>query len=215
MSNRSKRGTGSHLSKKPARSLKATAAVIGGAGMILAAPGAALLADPPEAQAQGDLATLTTLFGASGLNGAVGAGVGAATGLADPFFAIASGIPFVNIFIGNGADGTAANPNGGNAGLFAGNGGDGFSPTVATDGFGVTGGNGGNAGLFFGSGGNGGNGTVGNAALGLDGGNGGNGGAGGFVRQRRQRRWRRWRRRRRQRREPHHDEHGRGRLLAR
>ena len=70
MSNRSKRGTGAHLSKKPARSLKATAAVIGGAGMILAAPGAALLADPPEAQAQGGLATLTTLFGASGLNGA-------------------------------------------------------------------------------------------------------------------------------------------------
>ena len=63
MSNRSKRGTGAHLSKKPARSLKATAAVIGGAGMILAAPGAALLAGPPEAQAQTGLGDLTSLSG--------------------------------------------------------------------------------------------------------------------------------------------------------
>ena len=65
MSNRSKRGTGAPGSKKPARPLRATAAVIGGAGMILAAPAAALLADPAEAQAQPMIsATLTgSLFG--------------------------------------------------------------------------------------------------------------------------------------------------------
>src|SRR5262245_6745540 len=174
MSNRSKHGSGS---RKSARPFVATAAAIGGAGMILAAPGAALLANPAEAQAQIDLGSLSSLFGASGLNGAVGSGVGAVTGLETPFFDILGGIPVVNIFIGNGANGTAANPNGGNAGLLAGNGGNGYSPTVANDGFGVSGGNGGSAGLFFGNGGNGGNGTVGNALLGLDGGNGGNGGA--------------------------------------
>ena len=179
MSNRSKRGTGSHLSKKPARSLKATAALIGGAGIIVAAPGAALLASPPEAQAQIDLTSITSIFtGGAGLSGTTGALVGTATGLTDPIFAFLGGIPLVGAFIGNGADGTAANPNGGNAGILAGNGGDGYSPTVAVDGFGVSGGNGGNAGLFWGSGGNGGNGTVGNAVLGVDGGNGGNGGAG-------------------------------------
>ncbi|CEZ29715.1 PE-PGRS family protein [Mycobacterium tuberculosis] len=57
--------------------------------------------------------------------------------------------------IGNGADGTAANPNGGAGGLLYGNGGNGFSQTTA----GLTGGTGGSAGLI---------------------GNGGNGGAGGF-----------------------------------
>ncbi len=54
-----------------------------------------------------------------------------ATALANPFFDILGGIPIVNIFIGNGANGTADNPDGGDAGLFAGNGGNGYSPTVA------------------------------------------------------------------------------------
>ncbi|MBL7507602.1 PE family protein, partial [Escherichia coli] len=65
--------------------------------------------------------------------------------------------------IGNGADGTAANPNGGAGGLLYGNGGNGFSQTTA----GLTGGTGGSAGLI----GNGGNGGAGGA--------GANGGAGG------------------------------------
>ncbi|CMS62327.1 13E12 repeat-containing protein [Mycobacterium tuberculosis] len=76
--------------------------------------------------------------------------------------------------IGNGADGTAANPNGQAGGLLIGNGGNGFSPAAGP------GGNGGAAGLL----GHGGNGGVG--ALGANGGAGGtggwlfgNGGAGG------------------------------------
>ncbi|CNW81456.1 Conserved protein of uncharacterised function%2C PE-PGRS family protein (PE-PGRS 20) [Mycobacterium tuberculosis] len=70
--------------------------------------------------------------------------------------------------IGNGADGTAANPNGGAGGLLYGNGGNGFSQTTA----GLTGGTGGSAGLI----GNGGNGGAGGA--GANGGDGGNGGLG-------------------------------------
>ncbi|CKM48965.1 PE family protein [Mycobacterium tuberculosis] len=70
--------------------------------------------------------------------------------------------------IGNGADGTAANPNGGAGGLLYGNGGNGFSQTTA----GLTGGTGGSAGLI----GNGGNGGAGGA--GANGGAGGNGGLG-------------------------------------
>ncbi|WP_151849947.1 PE family protein, partial [Mycobacterium tuberculosis] len=77
--------------------------------------------------------------------------------------------------IGNGADGTAANPNGGAGGLLYGNGGNGFSQTTA----GLTGGTGGSAGLN-GSGGNGGAGGAGPAgAIGAPGVAGGAGGAGG------------------------------------
>lgn len=60
--------------------------------------------------------------------------------------------------IGNGANGTAASPNGGDGGILYGNGGNGFSQTTA--------------GVAGGAGGFGGNGA--------DGGNGGNGGNGGF-----------------------------------
>ncbi|POY10308.1 PE family protein, partial [Mycobacterium kansasii] len=78
--------------------------------------------------------------------------------------------------IGNGADGTAANPNGGAGGLLYGNGGNGFSQTKA----GAAGGAGGAAGLI----GNGGAGGAGGpSAAGGAGGRGGwlcgNGGAGG------------------------------------
>jgi hypothetical protein len=66
--------------------------------------------------------------------------------------------------IGNGANGTAANPNGGAAGLLFGNGGDGFSESTP----GVTGGAGGNAGL------------IGNGGTGGAGGTGASGGAGGL-----------------------------------
>ncbi len=87
--------------------------------------------------------------------------------------------------IGNGADGTAANPNGGAGGLLYGNGGNGFSQTTA----GLTGGTGGSAGLI-GNGGNGGAGGAGaNGGAGGNGGwlygSGGNGGAGRRPRRRR------------------------------
>ncbi len=70
--------------------------------------------------------------------------------------------------IGNGAAGTATNPNGGAGGLVYGNGGTGFSQTTT----GVTGGNGGAAGLI-GNGGAGGTGGAGAA--------GGTGGHGGWL----------------------------------
>ena len=70
--------------------------------------------------------------------------------------------------IGNGTPGTADHPNGGSGGFFLGDGGPGWTSTVA----GVAGGNGGSAGLL----GNGGNGGGGGAGA-----NGGNGGAGGFF----------------------------------
>ncbi len=70
--------------------------------------------------------------------------------------------------IGNGANGTAASPNGGDGGILYGNGGNGFSQTTA----GVAGGAGGSAGLI----GNGGNGGAGGAGAA-----GGAGGAGGWL----------------------------------
>ncbi|PHP02068.1 PE family protein, partial [Mycobacterium tuberculosis variant bovis] len=72
--------------------------------------------------------------------------------------------------IGDGANGTAENPDGQNGGLLFGNGGNGFTQTTA----GVAGGNGGSAGLI----GNGGAGGIGGAGTGT-GGHGGAGGAGG------------------------------------
>jgi PE family len=69
--------------------------------------------------------------------------------------------------IGNGAPGTAANPNGGAGGLLYGNGGTGYSETASS---GIAGGAGGAAGLI----GNGGAGSAGGA--GADGGAGGHGG---------------------------------------
>lgn len=77
--------------------------------------------------------------------------------------------------IGDGANGTAENPDGQNGGLLFGNGGNGFTQTTA----GVAGGNGGSAGLI----GNGGAGGAGGIGAGGAGGFGavlfGNGGAGG------------------------------------
>ena len=130
----------------------ATATVIGGAGFVLGAPAAVLMA-ASEAQAapvlpaplQFEIPGLD-FFGTGGLSAA----------LLDPFFDMAGLIPGLNMFIGNGVDGTATSPNGGNAGLFAGNGGNGFSRVIPGTG---DGGNGGNGGLFIGDGGNGGNGA--------------------------------------------------------
>ncbi len=72
--------------------------------------------------------------------------------------------------IGNGTNGTAANPNGGVGGLLIGNGGNGWNSTTG----GAAGGNGGDAGLL----GNGGGGGTGGWLYG-DGGAGGAGGSGG------------------------------------
>ena len=73
----------------------------------------------------------------------------------------------------NGADGTAANPNGQNGGILFGSGGNGWDSTTP----GVAGGNGGNAGWFGGDGGDGGDGADGTGTLaGSNGGDGGNGG---------------------------------------
>ena len=108
----------------------------------------------------------------------------------DPFLDIAGLIPVLNIFVGNGVDGLTPGANGGNAGLFIGNGGNGanggFDPVTGTS---SNGGNGGNAGLFFGSGGNGGNGVSGgyapdespNAGDPVEATHGGNGGDGAFL----------------------------------
>ena len=73
--------------------------------------------------------------------------------------------------IGNGADGTAASPDGKTGGWLFGNGGNGYTPPAGS---GLTGGDGGAAGLF----GNGGNGGAGAAGLGTVGpATGGNGGS--------------------------------------
>jgi hypothetical protein len=184
MSNRSKRGPGRRRSPAPARTL---AVAIGGAGLVLAAPAAALLASPGEAHAAPVVPIGDICGGASPLRLRRARSVqpshyGVANRCYDPFgltstftntfLDLADGIPVLNVFIGNGADGTAAHPNGFNDGLFAGSGGNGYSPTTP----GANGGNGGHAGFFFGDGGGGGSGADGNAFV--AGGNGGNGGNG-------------------------------------
>ena len=90
MSNRSKRGTGSRRTRKP---LVATAAAIGGAGLILGAPAAALMAAPgaqaaPVVPAPQQLSRVLGLdfFGTGGLSAA----------FLDPIFEIATIIPFFN-----------------------------------------------------------------------------------------------------------------------
>ncbi|SON60907.1 PE-PGRS family protein PE_PGRS26 [Mycobacterium simulans] len=77
--------------------------------------------------------------------------------------------------IGNGADGTAASPNGGDGGWLYGNGGNGWNSTVANQ----AGGNGGNAGLW-GNGGRGGAGGGDQSSF-VAGGAGGQGGNGGWL----------------------------------
>src|SRR6478672_559378 len=183
MSSRSKRGPSRRQSPTPARTL---AVAIGGAGIVLAAPAAALMVSPGEAHAAPaipfvDLCGGTSIFGCNPLGGSSLVNASLVSDISDPlgltssFLDLAGGIPVLNVFIGNGADGTAAHPNGFNGGLFAGSGGDGYSPTTA----GADGGNGGHAGLFFGDGGGGGNGADGNAFVG--GGNGGSGGNGSMF----------------------------------
>ena len=125
MSIRSERGSGSKQSRRP---LVATAAVIGGAGMVLGAPAAALIA-APVAQAAPVFAVPQQLPPIPPFPPIGGGGISAA--FLDPVYDIFGLIPGLNIFVSNGIDGTAASPNGGNAGLLAGNGGNGFSRIVA------------------------------------------------------------------------------------
>ena len=97
----SSRGSGSR--RRPVRPLAATAAVIGGAGLILGAPAAALLAAPGVSYAA-PLAPVPLQAGALDFFGSAGL---------DGIFDVFGAIPILNIFIGNGADGTATSPNGG------------------------------------------------------------------------------------------------------
>ena len=146
------------------KSTVAASSVLSGVAILFAVPAAALLTVPaaqaaPVAQVPAPFENPEWWINrhrpmGSGLIG----GSGLSAGSLDPFFDIAGLIPVLNVFIGNGADGTLASPNGGNAGLFAGNGGNGYSPLLGT---GLSGGNGGKAGLFIGDGGNGGNGAGG------------------------------------------------------
>src|SRR5882757_7419585 len=193
MANHRQRGRGSEASRRRGRAW--LAAAIGGAGIVLAAPGAALLVAPGVAQAAPVAANpVCPLFGGCA-SGGLGSGIGDVVGLAAPtpnalavgvvgagvdgplsaLIGIAGQIPFVNIFVHNGADGTAAHPDGGN----------GYSPTAADRLIlGGNGGNGGTAGLFGGNGGNGGNGVAGGTGLGgvlLPGGSGGHGGSAGLF----------------------------------
>ena len=195
----SNRGTASRRSRKPARPFAATAAAIGGAGLVLAAPCAALMANPPEAQAQTGIPIIDSIFGGAfaGIPLTPAGVVDTTTGLADPFLDLAGAIPILNIFVGNGADAdpvtcSGATCNGGDAGLFIGNGGAGANGRFnAATGTNSAGGNGGNAGLFFGSGGNGGNGVNGGftlvagtaspAGTPVQATSGGNGGNAGFI----------------------------------
>src|ERR1700761_6292595 len=90
--------------------LTATTAAIGGAGIVLAVPGAALFSAPP---AEAQLPDLGGLFGGAGLGGLNLADP--LNGILDPIFNIFGSVPILSIFIGNGADGTSLHPNGGNA----------------------------------------------------------------------------------------------------
>ena len=144
MSNRSKqlqksnRGGGSRRMRKPVRPLVAT--MIGGAGIVLGAPVAALFTGSGVAQAAplvsaplqpptdlcggligcNDLvassvpSTGSSLFGGSAALTALPAGtnLGDPFGIANAFLDVAGTIPGLNLFFGNGADGTAAHPDG-------------------------------------------------------------------------------------------------------
>src|SRR5690348_10706749 len=134
------RGNGRHRAQAKSRRLVATAVAVGGAGLVLSAPAAALLAMPGEAHAAPLAPTPNGLFGCivgtttgdeclAGDSAGLGDSLTASLATAQPFLDVAGGIPIVNIFIGNGADGTAAHPNGFNGGLLIGNGGNGFNAT--------------------------------------------------------------------------------------
>ena len=94
---------------------------------MLAAP-AAVLMTAPQAQAAPMFVAPQQFPEFPGLDFFGSGGLSAA--LLDPVFDFAGLIPGLNIFVGNGVDGTATNINGGDAGLLFGNGGNGFSRTI-------------------------------------------------------------------------------------
>src|SRR5690349_1319936 len=103
-----------------ARPLLTAAVAIGSAGLILGAPCAGLAHAAPVLAPQqfGNLGNLGNLFGSGGLSGF------------DAVFGFFNMVPIVNMFISNGADGTAQHPDGFNGGMLFGRGGNGFSPTT-------------------------------------------------------------------------------------
>ena len=187
--NVSGRGNGPRRTRK---SLVTAAAAIGAGGLIMGGPAAALMAAPaaqaapvvPAPQQVDVLGGVLGFFGAAGQGGGISVQTvtGPLFGIADALLDAATFIPFLNFFVGNGADATTPGADGGDAiGIFAGNGGDG-APGLP----GQPGGNGGDASPFgiYGTGGNGGRG--GNGGYLADGtpfeaGDGGNGGAAAFL----------------------------------
>ena len=142
---------GTHRTE-PGKATATTLAVLGGASLFLAVPAAALMAGsgvanaaPAEESAQctqlpaclggGSTPTAPSLFGPAtfALALAPDSATNDLVDLFNPFVDLAGAIPIVNIFVGNGTDGTAFNPNGGNGGLFIGSGGDGYSATTAQE----------------------------------------------------------------------------------
>src|SRR6478609_6501553 len=120
MSSRSKRGPSGRQSRG-----QALAVAIGGAGIVLAAPAAALLVAPAGVAHAAPAAPSAEVCGVPSLvNASLAPNLADPLGFANPFLDIAGAIPGLNIFIGNGADGTAAHPDGFNGGFFAGSGGD-------------------------------------------------------------------------------------------
>ena len=113
----SRRRQSRHRAPKKSRPLVATAAAIGGAGLVLAAPAAALLANPGSAHAA-PTDGVTDLFGCAitsmqggpcltNLDQAKNRNITDSLFYYDPLLDIAGAIPVLNAFIGNGADGTA------------------------------------------------------------------------------------------------------------
>jgi hypothetical protein len=204
---------GSALNAANAAAAAPTTAVLPAAGDEISAAITSLFADHARVyQALGSQAAAFHAQFVQVLSGAGGAYAAAEAANASPLETVEQSILGVinaptNVLlgrplIGNGADGTATNPNGGAAGLLFGNGGNGFSEAAnagvaggaggaagligngglgGAGGAGAAGGTGGTGGFFYGNGGGGGHGGLASAAVGAIGVNGGIGGAGGAA----------------------------------
>ena len=180
-------GIGSSLSQAHSAAAASTTSLVAAAEDEVSTAIAALFSD--HGQAFQALGAQTSSFHSQfvqALHSAQGAYAAAEAANASPLAAAEQGaLSLINApaealagrpLIGNGANGTAANPNGGGGGILYGNGGNGYSQAAGS---GLNGGSGGSAGLF-GHGGNGGNGGSASSAGGV-GGNGGSGGSGGLL----------------------------------
>jgi PE family len=173
-------GIGSSLNAANAAATARTTVVLAAAEDEVSAAIASLFSG--HAQQFQDLSARAAAFHAhfvQALDGAEGAYAAAELANASPLQAVVAGAHNLVVFspvaaltgrplVGDGANGTAASPNGRAGGILYGNGGNGFSETTP----GVAGGSGGNAGLI----GNGGNGGAGGAGA-----TGGAGGLGGWL----------------------------------